>query len=280
MSYKTIAIFVHDAERDAAAYEAALEIASRDDAHLEVYCLGIDPVQYEATLTGAMPIFLSQGIPEAQESATKLAEWAESKLLGGQQRVYVQPIATASAGIELLVGRYARFADLIITPQPYSNERGRIAEALLEGALFNTEAPVLVIPDADISYEAPFKHALIAWNESDESLSTVRKAMPVLNTAEKVDIVMIDPDVRSGDRSDPGGALAMMLARKGAKADVNILARTLPKVADMITRFAADHGADVIVMGAYGHSRLRQAVLGGTTRSMLTDITLPVLMSH
>ncbi|WP_367828626.1 universal stress protein [Ketogulonicigenium vulgare] len=59
-----------------------------------------------------------------------------------------------------------------------------------------------------------------------------------------------------------------------------IVARTLPKVADMITRYAADHGADVLVMGAYGHSRLRQAVLGGTTRSMLNEMPLPVLMSH
>ncbi|WP_254660298.1 universal stress protein [Ketogulonicigenium vulgare] len=219
MSYKTIAIFVHDADRDSVALAAAMEVAGRDNAHLEVFCLGIDPIQYDATLAGAMPVFLSSGITEAQETASKLAAWVETMVPTGQSRVYVQPVATASAGLELLVGRYARYSDLIIAPQPYGEDRGRIAEALLEGALFNSDAAVLVIPnDSDpAKFADHFKRAVVAWNESDEALSTIRKALPILTAAQQVDILMIDPAVRSGERSDPGGALAMMLSRQGPK---------------------------------------------------------------
>ena len=280
MSYKTISIFVQDAERDRFALSAAFQIARREEAYLEITCLGIDPMPVDAVVAGAVPVYMMNGVEEAQENAKTLAEWVKTQIPADLSRVEVQPVAMLNAGLETVVSRYARYADLLILPQPYEEGRNRVVDSLLAGALFNTDAPVLVIPPADLDYSAAFSRALVAWNESDEALSTIRKALPILQAASHTDVVMVDPPTRSAERSDPGGALAMMLSRHGVRADVEILAKTLPKVADILLRYAADHGNDVLVMGAYGHSRLRQAVLGGVTRSMLAGLSLPVLMAH
>ncbi len=120
----------------------------------------------------------------------------------------------------------------------------------------------------------------MAWNESVEALAAIRAAMPLLEAAELVNIAIIDPPSHAPDRSDPGGALAEMLARHGITADVSVIARTMPRISDVLARHAADQEADMLVMGAYGHSRLREAILGGATRNMLEQADRPVLMAH
>ncbi|MFV2033667.1 MAG: universal stress protein, partial [Halocynthiibacter sp.] len=108
----------------------------------------------------------------------------------------------------------------------------------------------------------------------------VRAALPLLIAAEIVNITVIDPPVHGPDRSDPGGALSQMLARHGVNAEISVLAKTLPRVADVLTRHVRDIDADFLVMGAYGHSRFREAILGGATRNMLEQAEVPVLMAH
>ena len=85
---------------------------------------------------------------------------------------------------------------------------------------------------------------------------------------------------RGPERSDPGGVLCQYLVRHGVKAQVSVLAKTLPKISDVLARHALEEGCDMMVMGAYGHSRLREAVLGGTTRAVLEAMKIPVLMAH
>jgi nucleotide-binding universal stress UspA family protein len=108
----------------------------------------------------------------------------------------------------------------------------------------------------------------------------VRKSLPLLQSARMVDVVMVDPPAHSPERSDAGGAICMMLSRHGIKAEVSILSKTLPRVSEVLARYAGEHGCDIVVMGGYGHSRLREAVLGGVTRDLLTATTLPLLMAH
>jgi nucleotide-binding universal stress UspA family protein len=102
--------------------------------------------------------------------------------------------------------------------------------------------------------------------------------LPVLARASQVEIVVVDPPRHGPDRSDPGGRLAQMLARHGIRADIRILARTMPQISDVLARQVEDSGADLLVMGAYGHSRLREAILGGATRNTLEKSKVPVLM--
>ncbi len=111
-------------------------------------------------------------------------------------------------------------------------------------------------------------------------MAAVRAALPLLTAAESVNIVIIDPPRHSSDRSDPGGQLSQMLARHGAKPEVSVIAQTMPRVSDVLGRHCEDTQADLLVMGAYGHSRFREALLGGATRDMLERAELPVFMSH
>jgi nucleotide-binding universal stress UspA family protein len=150
---------------------------------------------------------------------------------------------------------------------------------VIEAALFEGQAPVLMVPDQTHQITAPQKIAL-AWNESAEALNAARAALPLLQAAQEVHVVVIDPPVHGPNRSDPGGQLSQYLARHGVRCEIDVLSKTMPRVSDILLRHAKDLGADLVVMGAYGHSRFREAILGGATRYMLEQSEIPVFMAH
>ena len=121
---------------------------------------------------------------------------------------------------------------------------------------------------------------LVAWNESVEALAAIHRALPILQAADNVRVTVIDPPAHGPERSDPGGLLSQMLARHGAKCEIDVLSRSMHRISDVINRHAADTGADLVVMGAYGHSRFREAILGGATRNMLEQSEVPVFLAH
>ena len=108
----------------------------------------------------------------------------------------------------------------------------------------------------------------------------MRRALPLLRAADQVCIAIVNPPAHSPERSDPGGLLTQMLARHGVRAEVAVLAKTLPRVSDVLMRHMGDIDAGLLVMGAYGHSRLREAILGGATRNVLENTEWPVLLAH
>lgn len=151
----------------------------------------------------------------------------------------------------------------------------------MEAALFEGRAPVLIVPDAGLAANGiNAKRVVLAWDQSSEAMLATRNAMPILKNATIVDIMIIDPPSHGANRSDPGGYLAQYLVRHGVHAEVSVLARSMPKVADIMMQHIRDKGADMLVMGAYGHSRLREALLGGATRNMLEQTEVPILMAH
>jgi nucleotide-binding universal stress UspA family protein len=280
MAYKTISLIVTDSVADAPALTAAAEIAVRERAHLDVHALGIDPAHYEAMPVGTAAVVLDPGTDEARQSADDLVAWAEGVLATYDLSAVVAPAVVTTMGLDGTVARLARYADLVVAAQPYGEGASQLQVLTLEAALFGTGAPVMVVPRAACDFTEPLDRAMIAWDESDECLEAVRKALPVLREADHTDIVMVDPPSHSPERSDPGGVLCLMLARQGVKSEVSILAKTLPRVSGVLNRFVTEHGTKMIIMGAYGHSRMREAVLGGPTREMLETATVPILMAH
>ena len=133
------------------------------------------------------------------------------------------------------------------------------------------------------TFETVGRNVIIAWNNSRESARAVADALPLLTGAERVTILALNPKggvELDGHGDVPGADIALHLARHDVNVDAAQLVTEDVSVADMLLSRAADEGADLLVISAYGHSRLGELVLGGVTRSILAHMTLPVLMSH
>jgi len=149
---------------------------------------------------------------------------------------------------------------------------------IVEGALFGSGRPVVVVP---YILKAPLKldRVMVCWDASRNAARAVADAMPFLARAKAVDIVIVASERPKSD-AIPGAAIGQHLARHGLNVEVKRIVATGADVASTILSHAADSAADFIVMGGYGHSRLREFIWGGATRGILGAMTVPVLMSH
>jgi nucleotide-binding universal stress UspA family protein len=138
----------------------------------------------------------------------------------------------------------------------------------------------VVVLGGDATDTLSAKRIVVAWNDSPEAMVAVRRALPLLVKAELVSICIVAPERHGSDTADPGAELSKMLSRHGANVEVCLLPQTLPRVSEVIARHVEDIDADLLVMGAYGHSRFREAILGGATRNMLEHAKVPVFMAH
>ena len=174
---------------------------------------------------------------------------------------------------------HARYADLAILGQRWTDyddlDYPDPADVVLDAG-----CPVLVVPRAG-HFERIERHALVAWNASREAARAVRDALPLLKRVKAVTVLAVNPKQGThGHGQEPGADIALHLARHGIKVEIDQSLAPGTNPADEILSRASDYGSDLIVMGAYGHSRMRELVLGGVTRSILAQMTVPVLMSH
>lgn len=281
MAYKSLLTVATSAEDVLGTVTAAASIALTMDAHLDALALGVDRTQVGYSYVGSGAVVIAAAMDRA-ESEAREAEAALNAAIGAQTpglRSAVESLVTQLGALTDVVAARARYSDLVVLPLPYGKNRGVEDEAVTEAALFEGMAPVLVIPPAGLRNPEP-KRIIVAWNQSREALVAARRAMPFLKRAESVQIVVVDPPTHGPERSDPGGLLCQYLVRHGVRAEVMVLARTLPTVSEVLARHARDTDADLLVMGAYGHSRFREAILGGATRDMLERSELPVFLAH
>lgn len=279
MAYKTILTVATDQTDLKPLIEAASVIATREDAHLDVLCLGLDRTQVGYYYGGGSALVYQETVERAQQDAERIEAETKALLEGRALRWSTEATIAQIGTVVNPVGMRARFSDLVILPKPYGEGHGVEDEAIVEAALFDGRVPVLIIPESGLT-ESTGKCIVLAWNQSDEALTAARQALPLLTRAETVNIAIIDPPQHGPERSDPGGPLSQFLTRHDVKAEVSVLARTTPRISDILTRHAMDQSADLIVMGAYGHSRFREAILGGATRNMLEQSDIAVLLAH
>jgi nucleotide-binding universal stress UspA family protein len=281
MDYKSILTVVTNPDKVQSILTAASAISRQHDAHLHLLALGVDTLQVGYAYVGASAGLMQVALEQVEEYARVLEATVRHAVAAEPPdlRWDVEAAITQLGALTELVSQSARYADLVVLPKPYGGQSGREAEAVIEAVLFEGRAPVLVLPDAGLG-PLPIDHVVIAWNQSQEALAATRRAMPFLSAAKSVNIVVIDPPIYGSERADPGGALCQMLVRHGVKAEVSILARSLPRISDVLNRHVMDQNAGLLVMGAYGHSRFREAVMGGATRSMLEQMEVPLLMAH
>lgn len=281
MAYKSILTVVSHAADAGRHIDPAIDLARREDAHLDVLCLGVDrsqPGYYYVGAAPMSPIILQDTIDRAHQDARAIEAEVRRQLAAEDIRWAIDTCIAQVGAVGQRVGVLARFSDLVVLPRPVAKGADFDAEGIIEAALFDGQAPVLLMPPGKV---LPYgRRVAIAWNQSNEALRAVRAALPVLKAASAVDVAVIDPPTHGPERSDPGGMLSQFLARHGVKAEVSVLARTLPRIADNLCRHIEDIGADMVVMGAYSHSRFREAILGGATRHMFEAAPVPILAAH
>lgn len=178
-----------------------------------------------------------------------------------------------------MVGQRARYADLTLAG-PALLKTDTLKEKVIEGALFWSGKPLLLVPEGAQPTLEP-KRILVAWDTRIEATRAVREALELLAAAEEVHLAIVDPV--EGERfhgDEPGADVATFLARHGVKVTVDRLPSENHSVADVLRRHAVDTDAQMLVMGAYGHSRLRERIFGGVTRSMLEDPPIQILLAR
>jgi len=279
MNYKSLLCVLTDSDFTAAPLAQGIALAEAQDAHLDVLALGVDRSQTGYFYAGADAPLMQEMLKRAHEEADAVKAAAEAALGKTDVRWACDTGVTQIADLGRHVAARSRFSDLVILPKPYGKNQGTELEPTLEAALFEGQAPVLMVPETAKPFSAP-KTISIGWNESAEALVATRAALPFLKEAYLVHVVVIDPPTHGPNRSDPGGLLSQFLSRHGVRVEVDVLSKTQPRVSDVLLRHATDTETDLIVMGAYGHSRFREAILGGATRNMLEQANIPVFLAH
>ena len=258
MSYKSILTVVTNPAMAEAQVTAAARMALGCDAHLDVLAIGVDQAQMGYAYIGAGAVLSEFSLERAEGDARAAATAASAALakMDPALRSSVETVVAEMGSLTSVVGNAASFVDLVVQCRPYTGGQNYQAEAVIEAALFGGRAPVLIIPETEIGKVRALdtlahpRRVLQAWNQSSEALAAVRRALPLLKMADLVDVTVIDPPARGSERSDPGGVLCQYLVRHGVKAQVSVLAKTLPKISDVLARHALKEGCDMMVMGA------------------------------
>jgi nucleotide-binding universal stress UspA family protein len=285
MSLRDILVVLDGTARGKAALALAVNLAVRDHAHLSGLCPleVLYPDDLAFSVGGypdlfATPVLASQLEADATDRAQEIGENFKEQLAShGLKGDWLELMGSAG----LLAARRAALADLVVLGQmDPQRELPKAAGNLVEDVLMRSGRPVLLVPYAG-NVEQVGRNVLLGWNGSREAVRAAHDAMALFAEGAKVTVLSVDPlTAADGDPILPPSDLAAHLTRHGFEVSA---ARTVADgitPSDALLSYACDISADLIVIGGYGHSRLRELILGGVTRDLLQHMTVPVLMSH
>ncbi|MCR6732721.1 MAG: universal stress protein [Afipia sp.] len=279
MPLKTIAVFVDPSAAGEARTAYAVKLAFHHGAHLIgifVVPVGWDGSPSESFVRGQAAIRqLIERHAATEAAATDVANRSFSTVstredISFEFRILRHGDANEGATLNAL------HSDLVIVSGPRSGELPR--EWSAESLLLATGVPFLLLPERWTGATA--EHVVVAWNASREARRAIADALPLLVEARSVTILVVDPQKNSRHGEEPGADVALYLSRHGAKVAVERVESNGEPVADVILGFAKRHNNDLIVVGAYSHSRTTEMIFGGVTRRLLRDATIPLLIAH
>ncbi len=255
----------------------AISVAETFEAHAFGIAFAYEPIVPPSALAAMPPEILesqrAEGESAANDAIARFEESARRAGLSAQSRM----IPTSLAGAADLFGQIARRFDLSIVRQAQPDEL--VAQDLIiEAALFESGRPVLVVPYIQ-KERLKLDRVLVCWDASRNAARAIADAMPFLLRSEAIDVIVVATERPKSDEL-PGADIAQHLARHELNIDLKRIVSGDADVASTILSYAADSAADFLVMGGYGHSRLREFILGGATRGILSAMTVPTLMAH
>ncbi len=276
MSYKTILVHIDPGKHSAKRLEAAIQLARKYDAYL----VGLYAFSPHAT-PGCIMAQMGEEIIAVQN---KIA----ADLMARTEEAFRKQ--TSSAGLEKLewhtafddsvnaMSLQARYADIVVISQSDASDDSGVAIDFPERLVLTAGRPVLILPNTD-DFPSIGKRILIAWNASQEASRAVLNAIPLLRAADSVHVMAVNSKTSKNDSIQTEN-MARYLERLDIRAEVKDCHGVEIDVGNELLSRASDLSVDLMVMGCYGHSRLREWVLGGATRTVLESMTVPVLMSH
>ncbi|MTH99782.1 universal stress protein [Roseibium sp. RKSG952] len=276
MPFKDILTVVDLAGSQAAA-KYALELGRHFDAHVTGLAIAFEPV-VPAFAAAPMPVDYLEAAHEQAVNAAKdcQKQFDElARLAGTKSESRIAEILTGGplAGVM----QHCRPTDLVVIGQVNPDSPEPMRELLIETVLFESGVPVLLIPYIGVKDYQP-KHVLVGWDGSSTATKAIHAALPILERADKVTVLVIQKNEPSDGQ--PGADIATYLARHNMDVTIDVVTNPQTAIADTVLNYVSDNGNDLVVMGGYGHSRMREFLFGGATREILSSMTVPVLMAH
>lgn len=278
MGYRTILAHVDASKSATGSLRVATDLAQRFEAHL----VGLHVRRrFDAPMVSDATMALEM-LYKSYEKAAKADEDAAAgafKSTIGSQAASSEWRAVDGFAEDALVA-HARCADLVVIGQPDPDGPPAATPAdLIEKFTLSSERPLLIVPHIGASKPVGRK-IVLCWNGRREAARAATGALPLLQKAQSVMVLAVDPEADEATVGEPGADVAGWLGRHDVKVTVQRDTAGDTNVANVILSRAADHDADLIVMGLYGHSRMRELVLGGVSRTILSSMTVPILVAH
>jgi nucleotide-binding universal stress UspA family protein len=269
---------VLDLAGDQPAAKYALEFGRVHDAHVTGLAVSFEPV-VPAFAAAPMPVdYLQaahdQAIAAAKDAKDQFDEFA--RLAGVKNESRLAEILTGGPLDNVLA--HCRPTDLVVIGQSNPDKPEPMRELLIETILFESGVPVLLVPYIGSKSFEP-NNVLIGWDGSSTATRAIHASIPVLEKADKVTVLVIEKKANS-EAGQPGAEVANYLARHNMNVTIDVVSNPQTGVADTVLNYVTDNNNDLVVMGGYGHSRMREFLFGGATREILEAMTVPVLMAH
>lgn len=273
MAYKDILAVVDTGEEDDQFLKDVREFARFAEAHLSIAILSAIPATDYAVAVGPPYVLLADYVEAAEEKQARVAKIADRDGF---------EIRTLSDESGLLLDKapvQARYADLVLFGPAAAYGNRHMRRRLIENIALSSGRPVMAVPTGWAP--RPFKHLVLGWNATREATRALGDALRLAAPGAKVDVVVVDGRATArGHGSEPGADIARNISRNGFDVTVHALRSQGDRDSVVLADFARQHRADLLVLGASAHSRLRELFLGGVTHDLIDGGPLPILFGH
>lgn len=277
--WKDILVFADASEPGLARVALARELARRFDAHLEAHVIASLLPRPHGPMTASLAWAYEGMLKDARAGNEAALSAIKAKApLGAHASAYLSECLFDQ--VDEVAAAAARVQDLVVIGQPASGEEGALDKKILMGALFS--GPPCLMTPRWIEPHVFGRRIMIAWKATPQAARAVTAALPLLQAAEAVRVVMVDPRQEAGETDKTLARLGARLIRHGVRVDDTMAIRAdyNDRVAQAICNEVEGFGADLLVMGAYGHARVSEFIFGGVTRHMIQNARQPILMTH